>query len=551
MSTLWTWATGPTGGFAADLCRRDGASWMATSAVACGLFAGSAAAAPRVAGDPSVAQRLVDGDAELLILGDSINHIYLPPAYKKFAGFDVGGQLLNNNQSELFALGMDAFVYNSDPVNNPRVESTPIYNAGDVTVDGITGVLPGGGWGTVLNSGVVPTASNPFQSVLVEARFTAPVNASNVYAETQSGGAFWLDDAPDGSFDLTLFSVAGPNGLPAGTATVEVYQGSTLLASAPLPDQVRAPQDAGWDTFTINVPGGIEAGPGTFGDSTPISMRVRLNDGVTVNQGLNFTLAGMYASNGLDDTFGYSSLALSGKRVDWFLDDTVLSDDTLGVHIQSTGTDLTQIWLGENSWGNYDAPTWKALMQDLIDKVRGVDPDMDIALVSQYDTRNNGQPLKERLAEYNQALLELALENDEVVYLNLFEEAGDAATLDALYLADSVHPNAAGVEYFGGVLQELYAAAALIGDYDASGSVEQADLDLVLTNWGLDTDAAGVPAGWVLGLPDGVVDQAELDAVLTNWGSSSAPSVEGSAVPEPGLAVLLGSAFVVGRRRWG
>ncbi len=536
-------ALSPRGGSAIALAESRAVVGI-SSVLLLGLSAG-AHAAPRVAGDPAVAQQFVAGDAELLILGDSINHIYMPPAYKKLAGFDVGGQLLNANQSELFTLGMDAFFYG--PGANPLVQSATLFQAGAATTDGITGVLPAGGWGVTFGSGVVPVSTSAFDNVIVEARLTSPINAGNVYADTQTGGSFWLDDAPDGSFDITLLTVAGPNGIPDGIAHVDVFQNATLLGSAALPSQVAAQGQL--QNFTLTVPGGIVTNTGTFEATQPVSVRIRLNDGVTINQGLNFTLAGMYADNGLDDTFGYASLALSGKRVDWFLDPNVLSTDSLAKHFAAQNTNLTQIWLGENSWGTYDGATWKALMQDLIDKVRAADPDMAIALVSQYDTRNNGIALKERLADYNQALFELALGNEQVVYLNLFEEAGDATTINDNYLLDAVHPNSAGVQHFGQVLRSLYAAAALVGDYDASGAVEQGDLDFVLNNWGRNIDTAGVPAGWVLGLPTGNVDQDELDAVLNHWGSGLAPDFRGVAVPEPATAAALLFTAMAMRRR--
>ncbi len=77
------------------------------------------------------------------------------------------------------------------------------------------------------------------------------------------------------------------------------------------------------------------------------------------------------------------------------------------------------------------------------------------------------------------------------------------------------------------------------GDYNASGQVEQADLDLVLQNWGDDTTAVGIPAGWINDQPVGLVDQAELDKVLLNWGATSAPSFTGGTVPEPATLMLL------------
>ncbi|MEM9753821.1 MAG: glycoside hydrolase family 16 protein, partial [Planctomycetota bacterium] len=101
--------------------------------------------------------------------------------------------------------------------------------------------------------------------------------------------------------------------------------------------------------------------------------------------------------------------------------------------------------------------------------------------------------------------------------------------------------DSASVNVLEAVIAELLAA-----DFNGNGSVEQADLDLVLTNW-----------GGVRTFEDGVttfstanVDQEELDLVLTNWGSSLAPSFEGFAVPEPGLALLglAGGAALLRRR---
>ncbi len=94
--------------------------------------------------------------------------------------------------------------------------------------------------------------------------------------------------------------------------------------------------------------------------------------------------------------------------------------------------------------------------------------------------------------------------------------------------------------------------ASIEGDYNDSGQVEQADLDLVLQNWGLDTGAFPIPTGWTNDLPDGLIDQAELDGVLLNWGSTSAPQFSGAAVPEPGVAACLLACFGgIARRRRG
>ena len=86
---------------------------------------------------------------------------------------------------------------------------------------------------------------------------------------------------------------------------------------------------------------------------------------------------------------------------------------------------------------------------------------------------------------------------------------------------------------------------ALLGDYNGSGLVEQADLDLVLSHWGVDGSVP--PDGWINDLPDGFIDQAELDRVLSNWGSASAALGATTAVPEPSsLLLAVGLALLAG-----
>ncbi|MEM1026998.1 MAG: hypothetical protein AAGJ38_02850 [Planctomycetota bacterium] len=92
-----------------------------------------------------------------------------------------------------------------------------------------------------------------------------------------------------------------------------------------------------------------------------------------------------------------------------------------------------------------------------------------------------------------------------------------------------------------GVLRVISQLAALAGDYNENGTVEQGDLNIVLSNWGR-------PRAF----EDGVslfetvnVDQEELNVVLNNWGGSSAPNYAGSTVPEPALATLITPVVLV------
>ncbi|MEM1444581.1 MAG: hypothetical protein AAGF84_00860 [Planctomycetota bacterium] len=117
---------------------------------------------------------------------------------------------------------------------------------------------------------------------------------------------------------------------------------------------------------------------------------------------------------------------------------------------------------------------------------------------------------------------------------------------------DAIHPNLTGYELMANVwFAGLFGAApGLAGDFSGNGLVEQSDLNLVLSNWGVDT-TGNIPDGWeyTFGL-EGTVDQEELNAVLSNWGSGVAPSFEGFAIPEPGvLAVASASSLLLLRRR--
>ncbi|MEM7576523.1 MAG: polysaccharide lyase [Planctomycetota bacterium] len=86
------------------------------------------------------------------------------------------------------------------------------------------------------------------------------------------------------------------------------------------------------------------------------------------------------------------------------------------------------------------------------------------------------------------------------------------------------------------------------GDFNADGTVSQGDLNLVLTNWGVDSIVAGNPAGWVRSVDlVGSVDQSELNLVLMNWGASQSPGQIDKLLPEPASVGLLAVIWGISR----
>lgn len=92
-----------------------------------------------------------------------------------------------------------------------------------------------------------------------------------------------------------------------------------------------------------------------------------------------------------------------------------------------------------------------------------------------------------------------------------------------------------------GVLTNVAAAVANIGtvpspagDFNSSGSVGDADLTLLLSNWG--ATVPPTPVGWTSNAPTAPnVGDNELTALLSTWGTSASSSV---SIPEPTAAVL-------------
>ncbi|MEM1026797.1 MAG: hypothetical protein AAGJ38_01805 [Planctomycetota bacterium] len=132
--------------------------------------------------------------------------------------------------------------------------------------------------------------------------------------------------------------------------------------------------------------------------------------------------------------------------------------------------------------------------------------------------------------------------SDNVAELTITFNASDTSmSLEQLLIDTALRPASQG---FFDVVNPV-AGPSLEGDFNDSGTVEQGDLNLVLSNWG------GPRGEWANadGFATPSVDQEELNRVLNNWGSGKSPDFRGVAVPEPAAGLVLGvAAFVLWRR---
>ncbi|MEM7625003.1 MAG: hypothetical protein AAF333_05190 [Planctomycetota bacterium] len=121
-----------------------------------------------------------------------------------------------------------------------------------------------------------------------------------------------------------------------------------------------------------------------------------------------------------------------------------------------------------------------------------------------------------------------------------FNASESSMSLDRLLIDTALRPASEG--FFS---EPNPVSESLDGDYDGDGFVSQADLNLVLLNWGEST----LPDGWAAAdqFDGGLIGQNELNGVLLNWGSGEAPSF--AAVPEPGGLALAGAAALPLLRR--
>jgi hypothetical protein len=268
----------------------------------------------------------------------------------------------------------------------------------------------------------------------------------------------------------------------------------------------------------------------------------RMVDGANPAQDSNFVLAGVRFYNDRPG-FQLANIGWGGKDVDYFING---ADQHFDQFVQMTDTNMAYIWIGQNNVLKYDGAQFKSRMQTLIAKYKTARPDMKFVLISTYDTGDA------RLADYAQSLYEISQIDPATVFLNLYKSAGSYSFLDSNYLADHVHPNAAGNTYFANQTQYLLSlaeaqAVKLPGDANLDGIVDSKDFSMLASYFGQsDTYLA---TGDFNG--DGITNALDFNVLAANYGQTTPAAIVASAMaPEPASAAVALLAVLAGTRRF-
>jgi lysophospholipase L1-like esterase len=226
--------------------------------------------------------------------------------------------------------------------------------------------------------------------------------ASLVYASTPASGSiyFYYQTAQGQEVPITTLNTASTD----GTSSVKTY--TFNLPSA--------------DTRMYMHP--MENGPVTLLGvmDTPVSNGVRL------------------------------SIAANGG---WTTQQFLNRNSTFEGILTTISADTAFIMLGQNDQNFYTPAQFEANMRAFVNRLKAGKPDMDICLISSYDSGTT------RLAEYAAIEEKIAAEQG-IGFINLFSLGGPYSTFTTNgYLDDGTHFNAAGGQYVSNVLFNTLTAA--------------------------------------------------------------------------------------------
>ena len=401
-----------------------------------GPWGASVGAAPLISGNFAIADKLLHGDGHVLIVGDSEQNSLVnlygtywqpdkwtgvtlatglsPTPVANYADF-IHTPLITSDSSLIFPLG------------GPFAATPP---------DGITGISPGAAPHVYFSGTAAPAGQNMFYNRTYEADLLP--------------SATWMN-SPSGNVKFSTLFYMNPDGVAPGFVTLDARTDSLYdtVASAPISTQAAK---SGFMTTTLNIP---TAG-WTTASGHNLAVQLDVVPGTSLTPGKNVIIAAQRASTG-EAGFQMADIHMGGVSIDYFLDPATCSDAALAEFLNFSDTNIAYIWIGQNGSGETSPAAYEVKVQRLLARYRSVKPGIQFVLVSTYDT---GGP---NLAGYADALNDIAQQSTDVLFLNLFQMAGSFATLDANYLQDHVHENAAGSVYMAqNTATLLHEAAALV-----------------------------------------------------------------------------------------
>ncbi len=545
------------------------------AAVLCAAMAAparAADAAPLVWGNPEIARKIVSGQGNVLIIGDSLQGHSQKEAYLERWGPDhFGGITLAVGFSGPRFGGVFWPWFTNDWVSSRTIRK-PSDSAGP---DGLTAITPSRSIHWVFDDVEVPSDNGSILKNRFLDTYIQP------YRDEVHFGQSWIPNS-NGQIVADTFIYTSPSGLAAGIV-MEAWQGTDYQA----PPLVSASINAYSATPGIQKVS-ITLDAGQWDPLQDLHVQFRMIPGTIPTEGSTFVAFStrFHTSTGLSLT----TIAQGGQGVSYFLDEDNCTDENLAGYLAVTETNIAYIWLGGNDWIGDNDPIdeWQGSMEQLLDRYKAAKPDLKFVLISTYDGGYSGTPRQA------QALYEISAQRDDVVFLNLFELAGDFEFLNANYLADGVHQNEAGAEYFADLVWDLITEAALVrdsGDFDDDGDVDADDIDLFRYNLGnpmYDLDGDGdcdsddmdvlirglVETSLGVGTEygdfnlDGLIDKTDLTILATNfgvgttWAEGNANSdlvidttdlailvtnfgfVASGAVPEPATLFIMGCGAI-------
>jgi hypothetical protein len=416
--------------------RTAGAVIAAAAVVSFGCGAGAAPIPlPLVAGNFSIAQQFLHGDAHVVVLGDSEQNGLVATYPARWHVDQWSGIVGGPNLTATFT--GDTGVYDFHFPGNPAVASVNNFTADQAGSVAGPGIAPGATMQLTFNAVTTPPAITNLDNRVYSVSLS-PNQTTTFYSGK------WADTS-SGMLHADVLYYANPTGIASGLE-LDARINSITTAAASTPINARSATPGGQvahQTFPAQA----------WQNGNTLSADFRLLPGSTPDAGSNLVIAGVRFYN---DTGGFqmANVAFGSKGVDYFLDPANDSDANLATYLNFTDSNIAYIWLGQNDPGKYDPAQWKTKMVSLVDRYEAAKPGMKFVLVSTYDT---GDPT---LAGYAQDLYDISQTDPNVLFLNLYESAGTYNFLDANYLLDHVHENAAGLTYFADQTQSLLAMAA-------------------------------------------------------------------------------------------